>query len=439
MRLAIVAAAIHAAPDDPFVPAWADMLTALARRADVEVFALRYPETRQPYRVFGASVTPLGFGAARLRHSPPLWAAATAAVEAAHRRRPFDAVVAFQAAEPGFVATGAALRIGRPLLVHVAGGEVVCDRAVGYGSRCGGVERAQVALALRCADVVTVGSAAMHDLVARRLGRRARGRLSRAPLGVDLSAFLALERSTRRPADPVRLLSVADFRPVKDHAVLLEAVARVAAARSVTLDLVGDGACAAAVLARRRRLGLDRRGHVWGRVPPAVRHLAYRGADVFVHASRHEAQGVALLEATAAGLAVATTAVGVAPSLPAATTWTAAVGDVAGLARAIDGAIGGSIGGAVEGRTGGGAPEGATDGGTVEGATDGTGEAAGGWGAVRSADADGGRDAARRAVAAAYDPDRAAAHWLALLEGVRRAGVRRASGDRRGSASGRRG
>jgi len=407
MRLAVVAAAIHAAPDDPFVPAWADMLSALSRHADVEVFALRYPETRLRYDVFGASVTPLGFGATRLRHSPPLWAAAAAAIEAAHRRRPFDAVVAFQAAEPGFVAARAARRIGRPLLVHVAGGELVCDRAVGYGSRCGLVERVQVARAMRGADVVTVGSPAMHHLAERRLGRRARGRLALAPLGVDLTAFLALDVPSPGPAGPVRLLSVADFRPVKDHRVLLEAVARVAARRPVTLDLVGDGACARDVLAQRRRLGLEDAGHVWGRVPPAVRHLAYAGADVFVHASRHEAQGVALVEAAAAARTVATTAVGVAMSLPAATTWTAPVGDVAGLARAIEGAIVGAFAGA--------------DGKGIQW----TGDRGGDGGIVRSAGADGERSAARRAVASAYDPDRAAERWLALLAGaLRTRGIR---------------
>lgn len=371
MRLAVVAGAIHAHADDPFIPAWGDMLGALARRANVRLYALRYPAAGPPHRLFGAEVVRLGWGGARLRRSPPLWRAAVASLAADHRRTPFDAVLAWQASEPGLVAAWGARRIRRPLLVHVAGGELACHADIGFGAWCQARERMAVRWALRRADVITCGADDGRSRLARRLPRRA-ARAVVAPLGLDLSAFERLAPAPLQPGARARLLSVADFRPVKDHGCLLEAVGRVAAVRPVALDLVGDGPLAARVVGEWRRRGLAADGRCWGRVPPAVRHLAFARAHAFVHASRHEAQGMALIEAAAAGLPIATTDVGVAPSLPGAR-FTAPPGDPAALAEAIHAALDA---------------------------------------AARPLDA---RAAARQAVIAAYNADAAAERWLALV------------------------
>lgn len=342
-------AAFHASDADPFVPVWRDMVKALGDRADVVVFPLRLPAAGPPYALDGARVVPLGHGMVRLRRSPAMWRSAVRAVAADHRRRPFDAVLALQAGEPGFVAAIVARRIERPLQVHVAGGELVCHRALGYGlcyglgygSRCRWIERAQVAVALRRADVVTTGCRAMAQRARSGLpaGRAHRVRL--APLGIDPRAWEANEplvltgplaaRDTTVP----RLLSVADLRPIKDHRLLIHAFARVAAQRPVTLDIVGAGETLAETRALGRQLGVADRIRYWGRVPPVVRHIPFAQAHAFVHASRHEAQGIALIEAAMLGLPIASTRVGVAEALPEGGRTLADVGDEDGLVRAI--------------------------------------------------------------------------------------------------------
>ncbi|MBK6768822.1 MAG: glycosyltransferase family 4 protein [Ardenticatenales bacterium] len=348
MRLAIVTAAFHASDDDPFVPVWRDMVHALGVRADVVVFPLRLPAAGPPYTLDGARVVPLGHGMVRLRRSPAMWRSAVRAVVTDHSRRPFDAVLALQAGEPGFVAALIALRIGRPLQVHVAGGELVCHPALGYGSRCRWVERAQVRVALRRAAVVTTGCDAMAQRARSSVpaGRARRVRL--APLGIEPRTWGSIEprvlpeRFAARGTPVPRLLSVADLRPIKDHRLLIHAFARVAAQQPVTLDIVGAGETLAETRIIGRHLGVADRIRYWGRVPPGVRHIPFAQAHAFVHTSRHEAQGMALIEAAMLGLPIATTRVGVAESLPEGGRTLADVGDEDGLVRAIQRALDGA-------------------------------------------------------------------------------------------------
>lgn len=373
MRIAVVTAAYHAGADDPFVPVWRDMVTALAAAADVTVVPLRRPAAGPAFALDGAAVVPLGHGMVRLRRSPRLWRSAVAAVAARHRAKPYDAVVAFQAGEAGFVAALAAARIGRPLHVHVAGGELVCHRALGYGSDCHWIERIQVAVALRRAALVTTGTGAMAARAARRLPPAARGRVHLAPLGIDTGRWLALE-PRRLDDDRPRILAVSDLRPIKDHGTLLRAFARLNAIRPAELDLVGAGETLAATRALALRLGVADRIHLWGWVPPVTVHVPFQLAHAFVHASRHEAQGVALIEAACAGLPIAATAVGVADRLPAASL--APPADPEALARA-----------------------------TAEALAAARGPTAGRW-------------PDRAATAAEFDRERCADRWLRLLAGL---------------------
>ncbi|MEO8083484.1 MAG: glycosyltransferase [Ardenticatenales bacterium] len=345
MRIAIVTAAYHTRADDPFVPVWRDMVTALAAMADVTLYPLRRPALGAPFSLDGARIVPLGHGMVRLRRSPFLWRSAISALQEDHRARPFDAVCAFQAGEAGFVAALAAARIGRPLHVHVAGGELVCLRPIGYGSGCHVVERAMVALAMRRASVITTGTKAMAVRAGEWLRSSARGRVHVAPLGIDTARWRALE--PRRLADassgePVGqracLVAVSDLRPVKDHATLLEAFAALCARRAVRLDLVGAGETLGATRALAARLGVAQHVRYWGWVPPVVAHVPFLSAHAFVHASRHEAQGIALIEAACLGLPVATTAVGVAGALPGPCR-VVQEGDVAALAAAMEDAL----------------------------------------------------------------------------------------------------
>jgi glycosyltransferase involved in cell wall biosynthesis len=138
--------------------------------------------------------------------------------------------------------------------------------------------------------------------------------------GIDLERY---SRPTDRSAlrkelglDPSRryVVTIARFHPVKDHAMLLRAFARVAATRPDTdLLLAGDGplrgelerqAADAGIAGRVRFLGI--RSDV-----PAL----LQASDIFALTSVSEAASLTLLEAMASGLAVVVTNVGGNPEI----------------------------------------------------------------------------------------------------------------------------
>jgi glycosyltransferase involved in cell wall biosynthesis len=156
-------------------------------------------------------------------------------------------------------------------------------------------------------------------------------RITMIPNGVDTDYF--------RP-DPVRAdpypevaLCVGRMVPDKDHATLIRAFALTAAAFSrAQLWLVGEGPLLPAV----RRLAEETLppGSYRFIPPQADLRPRLRQAGLLVLSSRTEALPNVVLEAMAAGLPVAATAVGGVPELvtPARTGWLAAPGDAPGLA-----------------------------------------------------------------------------------------------------------
>lgn len=106
---------------------------------------------------------------------------------------------------------------------------------------------------------------------------------------------------------------VANLRPVKNHALLLEAIARLPANQPVHLLAVGDGPLRAELIARAQRLGLSERVHWLGSRQDIPAILA--DTDIKALTSDWEGLPGALLEAMAAGCPVVATRVGGAPEL----------------------------------------------------------------------------------------------------------------------------
>jgi glycosyltransferase involved in cell wall biosynthesis len=150
--------------------------------------------------------------------------------------------------------------------------------------------------------------------------RRAPGLLTRVH-GVDVAEQrrrAARAGATRRefgvPEDAFLLACVANFRPQKNHLMLVQAAATVLAARPDAMFLLaGGGPLQERITREVRRRGLAGRVRVLGPVPDAGRLVA--AADLLVLGSHYEGLPVVVMEALAAGVPVVSTRVGGVPEL----------------------------------------------------------------------------------------------------------------------------
>ena len=304
------------------IPALLWLLERVARRHPVTVVALAQERGPGEWLLCGARVVNVGRWPRSVR--------AAGTLLRAHRRRRFDVVHAFWAAGSGTAAAAFARLTRTPLLLHVAGGELVSLPQIGYGGWRRWHHRAQTRLTLRTATAVTAASAGM---IARleELGIAA----ERVPLGVDSSRWPS-RSPVPRPADrPARLVHVASLNRVKDQGMLLQACARLAAAGvSFTLDVVGEDTLGGALQREAERMRLAQvRWHGFltqDRLRPVV-----EGADLFVLTSQHEAGPVAVLEAAACGVPTVGTVVGHVAELAPHAAIAVPVGDADALAGAI--------------------------------------------------------------------------------------------------------
>ena len=317
MRIGWIVPGYQGGADQPGIPALTLLAQELARENEVHVFAVRFPPRNPSYTVAGVPVSSFGAGSVQGNRfqsraaALARWAAVLAAVQTEHQRAPFAVLHGFWATEAGMLAAVAGRLLGVPVVVSVCGGETASVRTVRYGNRRRTLERAQIALSLRLAHTIGVGS---HDTRSRLIARHSRcaAKIVDLPLGYDPAVFspLGMAPSARR------ILSVASWSPVKGHPLLLDAMRCLRDGGSpARLLLIGehtDGAEARAAVAAR---GLEDWVELWGYQPQPQVAAALRGARVSVIASWHEAQCLAVVESLACGVPVVSTAVGIARTL----------------------------------------------------------------------------------------------------------------------------
>lgn len=306
MKIGIVLPGFSADEHDWCIPALYSFVRAQAQQNEIHVFALEYPFKRSQYDFFGARVHALGGAHRGKPYAPRLWSDAFSEIFSEHRRSKFDLLHAFWVNKPGVIARIAASFLGVPFIASVAGGELIALRQIRYGGQLNRLERMMVSWVMKRADRVTVGSHYLQAIVARW-----RGDVQVIPLGVDTNLFSPCPSATPHPG--IKIVNVGSLNPVKDQGVLLDAFARINP--SARLGIIGAGEQAKSLRARASDLGILPRVDFPGEVAHDVLPQKYRAADIFVQSSIHEAQGMALLEAAACGIAIAGTPVGVLPEL----------------------------------------------------------------------------------------------------------------------------
>ena len=317
MKIAVLVPGFSRSPTDWCIPALRDHVDRLGVHGhQVHVFAIRWPHRPTSYAIGSARVLAFGGGRRLGIRVVGLWRRVTRAIAEEHRRGAFAVLHAFWADEPGWLAVWTGGRLGVPVVVSLAGGEIVAMPDIDYGLLRLPGRRQAVAWTLRRAAVVTAGSRYLLKLARPFLTAGRGGRLVLAPLGVDTSRFAPVGGKRHGIASDSRerpvVLNVGSLYPVKGQMDVLRAFARVSDAELV---IVGVGPKRGALDRLATRLGLRDRIRWLGAVPHEQLPAVYRSATVFVQGSRHEAQGMALLEAAACGVPVVGTPVGVLPEV----------------------------------------------------------------------------------------------------------------------------
>ena len=299
----VVAGGVDRSGRERVTPALLWLIERLARRHDVHVFVLDYYPAPSTYTLAGATIHDVG----RVAGPPGLrrWRLrarlnrAVAAIAAGGR---IDVLHAYMGVPAGIVA----VRVGRsahiPVVVTLDSGELVALDDLRYGLQRRWIDRCAIDTIQRGAARLTVSTEYMRGRPALRTPADV------VAIGVDRQRFSGTDRGD---GPPWRLLRVASLNRVKDHPTLLQALRLVVdRVGGVHLDVVGEDTMGGAVQSLAHSLRLD--GHVaFHGVQPTDRVASfYANAHLHVSTSRHEAAGVAILEAACARLPTVGTRVG---------------------------------------------------------------------------------------------------------------------------------
>jgi glycosyltransferase involved in cell wall biosynthesis len=298
------------------------LIKRLAQAHEVHVFVPRQENAAARWQLAGASIHNIGRGWTRLR--------TIAAIRREHRSAPFDVIQAIFSGFCSEVAVAAAVLLGRPSFVHIAGGELAALHDIGYGGRLSWKGRLREALVLRAAHSITAASQPIIDSI-NAMGLQAQ----RVPLGVDLAVWPPCHprwRSERK----ARLIHVASLNAVKDQSTLLRAM-KILDDRKIEfqLDIVGVDTLQGETSLLARKLGVGQHVRFVGFKRQRELRPIMEQADLLVMSSLHEAGPLVLLEAAVAGVPTVGTAVGHIAEWSPFAALSVAVGDPVALADAV--------------------------------------------------------------------------------------------------------
>lgn len=310
MKIALITPGFSADPTDWAIPVLQNLSQSLAIEHDLHVFSLRYPKAGH-YDWDTFTHDAIGGAQQGGLASINIWRKAVEAIVTAHQKAPFDILHAFWADEPGLVAQMAASQIKRPFIVSIGGGELTNLPDIDYGTQRSFVRSRIVKRSLRSANAVTAGSTYQLNL-AQEFGTR-KNKAHHIPLGVDTDQFQPTPTPDwKRPT----IVQAASLTPVKNQKLLLQTLTLIKEKLPhVQLLLAGDGPERSSLEILAQNLKLNQNIHLAGAVPYESMNQFYGQGHLYLQTSRHESQGMSVLEAMACGLPVLGTPVGVTADL----------------------------------------------------------------------------------------------------------------------------
>jgi glycosyltransferase involved in cell wall biosynthesis len=305
MKIAVVVpGGLHPSGEKEVVPSWLALFERLAKSHEIHAFALRHLHQPTTYSLLRFTVHDLGrpslpFGFTR-------WAQQRALSFALAKHGPFDLIHGFYADPAGQLAATAGRRLNIPSIVTCDSGEFVSMPRINYGSQRTSSGRKAVSDACALATKVHVCTSYMGAL-ANTHGVAA----TVIPLTSVTSQAATIRWQSQRPASDVfRIIQVASLSRVKNQRLLIDSLPIVREKIDAHLDLVGEDTLRGELQKHAAAIGIAEDVTFHGFLPQArVLELLSR-ADLYVQSSLHEAAGVSVLEAAAAGVPVLGTLAG---------------------------------------------------------------------------------------------------------------------------------
>jgi len=316
MKIAVVVTGgFHPSGRDQVVPSWLALFSALARTHDIHAFALRHLPEAQTYRLLGFTVHDLGRPSAAIGLTR--WAQARALRRALSAHGPFDLVHGLWGDPAGQLAVRSARAFGIPSLVTMDSGEFVSIPAIEYGSQRTGRGRKAIQEACGASRIHVCSQFMANKAVAHGVqpavipltsvtSSRSAERAARVEPGGRY--FSAAGES--REGEPLKLLQVASLSRVKNQQMLIDALPIIRLSIDARLDLVGEDTLGGELQRRAADQGVGEHVRFLGFAPQDRLAAIFADADLYVQSSLHEAAGVSVLEAAAAGLPIAGTRAG---------------------------------------------------------------------------------------------------------------------------------
>ena len=297
MKIAIVVpGGLHPSGQQQVVPAWLALFERLAKSHTIHAFALKHLEKPQTYSLRGFTVHDLG------RPSAPAgltrWAQERALAKALGEYGPFDLIHGFYADPAGQLAARAGRRLNIPSLVTCDSGEFVSIPSITYGSQRTARGRKAVLEACTLASKVHVCTSFMRALAA------AQGVSAVViPLTSVTSRAATIKwPAARRASETFRIVQVASLSKVKNQRLLIDALKIVREKVNAHVDLIGEDTLNGELQKHAVQAGVDACVTFHGFLPQSRVLEVLSRADLYVQTSLHEAAGVSVLEAAAAGV-----------------------------------------------------------------------------------------------------------------------------------------
>jgi glycosyltransferase involved in cell wall biosynthesis len=309
MKIAVVVVGgLHPSGREQVVPSWLALFSELATSHEIHAFALRHLPQARTYTLLGFHVHDLG------RPSAPLglsrWAQERALATAMSALGRFDVIHGIWGDPAGQLAVRMGKRFGRPVIVTCDSGEFEAIPEIDYGSQRTSRGRRAIEEALTASRVHVCS-----EFMAAKARQRGTTPII-IPLTTVRGTATAGSRTSASAADwplprrPLRLLQVASLSRVKNQVLLIDALAKVASSIDVQLDLIGEDTLGGQLQRHATTRGVDGRVRFHGFKAREELAAFYSNADIYVQSSVHEAAGVSVLEAAAAGVPVIGTRAG---------------------------------------------------------------------------------------------------------------------------------